>query len=202
MMQNVLIAVALLCCTVCPAQGADDGTSSLHGKIFCGYQGWFAAEGDGSGRGWFHYGARGELQPGNCKFDLWPDLHEFDPDELYPTPFKHADGTPAMLFSPMNRKTVLRHFQWMRDYGIDGVFLQRYPEETTGGPSLRHADTVLAHCRAGANAYGRSYALMYATQAGKRPGNALQQIETDWKRLVDQTGLTRDHSDHAYLTYP
>jgi hypothetical protein len=174
---------------------------TLTGKVMCGYQGWFTAEGDGSGRGWFHYTFQGEPRPGNCKFDLWPDLSEFDSDEVYPTKFKHANGRAGLLFSSMNRKTVLRHFKWMHDYGIDGVFLQRYPEETKGGPSLRHADTVLAHCRESANAWGRVYALMYATLAGKGHGDQLGQIQTDWMRLVDHAGLTRDHQDHAYLRH-
>ena len=32
--------------------------STLTGKVMSGYQGWFAAEGDGCGRGWYHWNGR------------------------------------------------------------------------------------------------------------------------------------------------
>src|SRR5260221_14656845 len=44
--------------------------STLDGKVMCGYQGWFLAEGDGSGAGWGHYGTH-DFKPGNCTVDLW-----------------------------------------------------------------------------------------------------------------------------------
>lgn len=71
---------------------------SLDGKVLCGYQGWFAAEGDGSGRGWRHYPSRGRFEPGQCSIDLWPDLSEFGPGERFETPFRHADGRVATFF--------------------------------------------------------------------------------------------------------
>src|SRR5262249_19567792 len=48
--------------------------ATLVGKVMCGYQGWFAAEEDGFGRGWYHYTARSRFEPGSCSIDLWPDL--------------------------------------------------------------------------------------------------------------------------------
>jgi hypothetical protein len=175
-------------------KGVDTGT--MTGKVMCGYQGWFTCPGDGSGRSWFHWG-RDIFEPGNCTIDLWPDMTEYDEDERYPTPFKFADGSPAYVFSSMNPKTVSRHFKWMRDYGIDGVFVQRFVTETLGEKQLFHANTALANCREGANRNGRIYAVMYDL-SGLKKGQVHLVIE-DWKMLVDNMRLTKDSNDHAYL---
>ena len=113
---------------------AGSDPAGLQGKVFCGYQGWFSAPGDGSkaaaahdnpGDGWVHYGD-GAFRPGTCNIDLWPDMSEAGADERYPTDFRFADGSTATVFSSYNSKTVNRHFAWMAEYGIDGVFLQRF----------------------------------------------------------------------------
>lgn len=93
----------------------------------CGYQGWFSAEGDGAGLGWVHYaGGRNAPEPGHCTFDLWPDMSEMKADGAFATAFRHRNGDTAHLFSPYKQDTVMRHFLWMEEYGIDGVFLQRF----------------------------------------------------------------------------
>jgi hypothetical protein len=173
--------------------------TTLTGKLICGYQGWFAAEGDGSGRGWRHYPHRGRFQPGSCTIDLWPDESELDDDEKYPTPFRHADGRTASVFSSFNRKTVLRHFDWMRQYGIDGVFVQRFGVETIHPKDLRHCNAVLTHCREGANRDGRCYAVMYDLSG--LPEGGIQTVIDDWKLLIDRMKLGRDEKDPAYLKH-
>ncbi len=173
--------------------------ATLTGKVLCGYQGWFTTPGDGSGRGWRHYPARGQFKPGFCGIDLWPDVSELDADEKYPTPFRHADGRVAHVFSSHNRKTVLRHFEWMRRYGIDGAFVQRFGVETLGPLDLRHCNTVLAHCREGANRHGRCYAVMYDLSG--LPAGGVRHVIEDWKQLVSRMRLGRDPGDPAYLRH-
>src|SRR5690349_6202018 len=81
------------------AKGVD--VSTMHHKVMCGYQGWFNCEGDGADRGWVHWTQRGGKPPGpnNVKVDLWPDVSELSPGELFDTDFKLKDGTAAKLFS-------------------------------------------------------------------------------------------------------
>lgn len=171
--------------------------TTLVGKVMCGYQGWFNAPGDGAGKGWAHYERRGRFEPGYCTIDLWPDVSELDEDELYPTEFQHADGSVAHVFSSYNRKTVLRHFQWMREYGIDGAFVQRFAVSTMRPKDLNHCNSVLAHCREGANRNGRAYAVMYDL-SGLREGQ-IEHVIDDWKHLVDRMHISRDKNDAAYL---
>jgi hypothetical protein len=172
--------------------GVDPRT--LNGKVMCGYQGWFTAEGDGAGRGWTHWASRGAFRPGSCKIDLWPDVTELDKDERFVTPFRHADGRAAEVFSSFKRKTVLRHFRWMKDGGIDGVFVQRFVTELAGPKNLRHVNVVLNHCREGANLYGRTYAVMYDLSG--MGGGQMQRVMDDWKLLIDRMQITKDP---AYL---
>ena len=178
-----------------------DGTdrSTLNGKLMCGYQGWYTAQGDGSGRAWAHYARRGRFEPGSCTIDLWPDVSELGDDEKFATPFRYKDGSVAHVFSAHNRKTVRRHWRWMREYGIDGSFVQRFAVETISPRALNHCNVVLDACREGANVEGRAYVVMYDL-SGLPAGGTARVIE-DWKLLVERMRIGRDASDKAYLRH-
>lgn len=181
-----------------PSLKGVDG-STLTDKVVCGYQGWFTTPGDGAGLGWRHYPSRGRFEPGRCGIDLWPDVTEMDEDEKYATPFRHADDRVAHVFSSHNRKTVLRHFHWMQEYGIDGVFVQRFAVETVQPLDLRHRNAVLSHCREGANRHGRCYAVMYDLSG--LPEGGVERVIEDWKLLVGRMKIGKDDKDAAYLRH-
>lgn len=176
--------------------------STLDGKVMCGYQGWFNCEGDGAGLGWIHWGKDRKSRPGpsTINVDMWPDTTELGQEELYPTEFKYADGRPAMLFSSFNHATVVRHFRWMRDCGIDGVFVQRFMATRLDPLHLRHKNVVLHNCRDGANRHGRSYALMY--DLSSMGAGEIEAVIDDWKTLVDRMRITADASYQRHRGKP
>lgn len=173
-------------------------TSTLTGKVMAGYQGWFNCEGDGAGLGWTHWADKREqlLAPGNVKVDLWPDVSECGPDELFPTGFQLADGKPAPVFSSYRRETVLRHFRWMREYGIDGVFVQRFANGLKNDAQRHHKNVVLANCREGANREGRAYVVMYDLSG--LPAGGVSQVIDDWRILRAKMKIG---DDAAYLRH-
>lgn len=175
-------------------RGVDART--LKGKILCGYQGWFNAEGDGAGRGWNHWTRERSkpLGPGNAKIDLWPDVSELGPEERFATEFKGPDGRPAEVFSSYRAKTVLRHFDWMKEYGIDGAFVQRFICDLRDPRAALHNNAVLAASREGANRAGRCYAVMYDLTGLRK--NRIGDVEDDWRALRSRMHLTEDP---AYL---
>jgi len=164
-------------------------TSTIRRKVMCGYQGWFMAKGDGFAPGFVHWGGV-DREPPRCSVDLWPDLTELGPDERFATNYRHADGTRAEVFSSTVKATVLRHFQWMRDYGIDGVWVQRFTSCVGNQRDWNYQRTcaVLSHCREGASRYGRSFAVMYDTDFDRR---AVDAMKADWARLVREMEVTR-----------
>jgi len=174
--------------TVAAAPAAEPLHPTLEGKVVAGYQGWFRAEGDGTGLGWAHYGPGRRFAPGACSFDLWPDLAEFAPEERFPTPFVFADGRSAELFSSVHPATVRRHFRWMKEYGIDGAMHQRFAVGLGAGRGAASLDLVLSHCVDAANAEGRSLTLMYDL-SGLKPGS-FPVVAADWRKQV-AAGLTK-----------
>ncbi len=184
---RIIVISVLLWNVVNSAQTVDRTT--LKGKVMCGYQGWFAVPSDSINRGWYHYQKSGVFQPGKCSVDLWPDVSELDADERYATSFVLSDNSTAYVYSSQNRKSVVRHFKWMRDYGIDGVFIQRFVTEVNGA-GLQQFNNVLAACRIGANQYGRSFAIMYDLSGMQ--ANQMSLVMNDWKTLVDKQKITKD----------
>src|SRR5947209_12740230 len=129
----------------------DVDAMTLDGKVLCGYQGWFNTPGDGTDFGFGHWG-QGLERPGGGRFvvDMWPDVAEYNPEDLREVPgLKLPDGSAARLYSAFRKVPVLLHMKWMRQYGIDGVFLSRFIGEAANPARSRHINTVLANVREG-----------------------------------------------------
>ena len=143
--------------------GTVDATS-VRGKVMCGYQGWFRCPGDAANLGWIHWSRDSrQIAPDLLTFEMWPDMTEYSPMERYAAPgFTYPGGGQAELFSSDNARTVLRHFEWMRDYGIDGAWLQHFLVDLPGGPVANRYPSrmrVLNHVRAAALSTGRVWGL-------------------------------------------
>lgn len=163
------------------------------GLVMCGYQGWFNALGDGAGRGWYHYQHRGMFKPGSCEIDLWPDVSEYK--KTYRTPFFYKDGSPAYVFSAYDYSTVDLHFKWMKEYGIDGVFMQRFVAEIRNPRGKKQFDKVLHSAMTAATKYNRAICIMYDL-SGMHPGEE-QIVFKDIDELIQKYDL----HDNKYLTY-
>lgn len=159
----------------------------------CGYQGWFTTESDGSLMSWTHWTKDGKiLSDKNCRVEMWPDMREYEASERYQTELRHADGRPAELFSSLHEKTVMRHFSWMKEYGIDGAFCQRFVTGLHDPRVMRTRTQVLSLCRNAANAQGRTYAVMYDLSGLKKGETEL--VQADWKLLQEKMTITADSS--------
>ncbi|MFT3680140.1 MAG: glycoside hydrolase family 71/99-like protein [Ferruginibacter sp.] len=133
--------------------------TTYKGLVMAGYQGWFNTAEDGADRKWHHYQRRGLFAPGSCEIDLWPDMTEYT--KQYPTPFKFNDGTVANVFSAYDKSTVDLHFKWMKQYGIDGVFMQRFVAEIRNASGKQHFNTVMKNAMEAAKKENRAICIMY-----------------------------------------
>ncbi len=188
LLRFLVVWVLLPVVAVCGAPGVEQ--DSLFGKVVCGYQGWFRCEGDGANNGWHHYAAGGRFEPGVSHIEMWPDVSELPAEERFATPFRFADGGVAEVFSSARAAVVRLHFQWMREYGIDGVLLQRFAASLRDPRFARPMDAVLSHCREAAKQSGRRWALMYDLSGTGAEG--LDRVREDWKRLVRAGDFQRE----------
>ncbi|MBO6102872.1 MAG: hypothetical protein J6P03_06425 [Opitutales bacterium] len=164
--------------------------NTLKGKIMAGYQGWFATPNDALNHGWIHWG-----DPANNMYsvDMWPYMKDYPPNAIEKVHnVKLSNGAPAYLFSSARPEIVMTHFKWMKEYGIDGVFVQRF----CGGKG-RYAtnkeceEWVLGCVREAANRTGRIWAIEWDV-SGCNEETLFRNISEDWKWLVDEFGILKD----------
>ncbi|MDR1121021.1 MAG: xylosidase [Dysgonamonadaceae bacterium] len=172
--------------------------TSYNKLVMCGYQGWFSCSGDPTGMGWVHYPHEGALRPGSINIDFWPDMTEYEKKYVAPN-FKYADDSQAYLFSSGDYSTVDLHFKWMKDYGIDGVFVQRFVSQTTGGAAKTRVNMVLEHCLKAAKKYERAIAIMYDGSAGSNQD--YDRITSDWNELVEKYKLFDNVENPTFLRH-
>jgi hypothetical protein len=178
--------VCALLLTVCHAADVVD-SSTLEGKVLFGYQGWFNCAGDGSPENNWRSWARGTPAADTLTVDMYPDLSELDADERCAVPNLTIGGKQAYLYSAWNKKTVLRHFRWMKDYGLDGVLVQRFV--TNIARKRASGDVVLKNVMEAARASGRTFAIEYDISGANRD-TFQQTMRDDWIYLVDELKVT------------
>jgi hypothetical protein len=168
--------------------------STLRGKLMMGYQGWFACPGDGSANNkWVHWFRNNTPDAAKVQIDFWPDTTEFDADELFTTSLTYSNGSPAKLYSAYMQKTVVRHFKWMQDNDLDGVFFQRFLSDLPGGNVSALRNQVATNVRVGAETHGRVFAIMYDI-SGYRTNTLISKLTNDWLYLVNTQRVTNSPS--------
>ena len=195
---SLISCMQLICCFTCNKTPEEGLTSEVRypsctGLVMAGYQGWFSAQGDEMNRGWYHYGFNSD----RVTIDLWPEMSEYS--KKYVAPFKMADGSDAYLFSSYDEETVDLHFKWMQEYGIDGVFMQRFLVEVKGGAGKRHFNKVLESALKAARKYDRAIALMYDLSGCQAAD--LDVLEKDWQELQTLFALTDTEQNPTYVRH-
>ena len=159
---------------------------SYKGLIMAGYQGWFRVPEDGV------------MYPDETRIriDMWPDVSEYE--QTYPTGMKHADGTTARFFNSSDKSTIDTHFKWMKEYGLDGVFVQRFFNSARPGEGR---NIVLRNALEAASKYERAIAVMYDLSGLKASGEDCSRLIDDWKYLVDSMKVTNQKGTKTYLSF-
>lgn len=165
---------------------------SIRNLVMAGYQGWFNTPEDGVGLGWKHFEKEKEFKPGKCTIDLWPDVSEYE--KTYETAFKLPDETPAKVFSSYDASTTDLHFKWMKQYGIDGVFMQRFVVSIRNQKGKDNYNKILNNAVLSAEKYDRAICLMYDL-SGMEAGEEDILIR-DWKELCEKYKLVSRNNNH------
>lgn len=191
---TVVVAVLTILFPLQSHPQSEVDASTLQAKILVGYQAWFTTPGPGRSERWIHWTHQHDVptgDPGNLAVEMYPDLREFESDELIPTRMT-LGREPAPLYTASHPKTVQRHARWMREYGIDGAFVQRFLRSHAGSDQdyAKQLDRALWNFREACAAEGRVFAVMYDVSGMRETEDWRTLLKNDWTALVD-TGLTK-----------
>lgn len=177
---TALSALLLAGTALVPEQAKAAESPSVRGHVYAGYQGWFNTPGDGSPiDNWRHWSGS-QPAPGKQTFELYPDTSAYPAQVLAPTGYAGlGNGQPARLFSSYPAAVIDQHFDWMRDYGIDGAALQRFGSDVTDPVRQANRNTIADRARSAAERTGRGFYVEYDV-SGLTDANLEQTLKTDW----------------------
>ncbi len=191
----VACALAATFTLTASAQASRVDPSTIIGKVLVGYQGWFRCPGDGSAaNAWSHW-SHGAPSASTVTVDAFPETSGLQAASRCLVPGMTIQGKPASLFSSYPKATAQSHFQWMRQYAIDGALLQRFIADLDG--LHRENDVVLQNLRKAAEDNGRTFAIEYdfsMSYAGVNDDDLMSRVEADWRHLVADLQLTASAS--------
>jgi hypothetical protein len=174
----------------------------IKGKLIVGYQGWFNCKDDGSPlNSWVHWGG-GTIGPrpgfGNLHFDLYPDVREYT--NTYQTGLGNLNnGQPAKLFSSYDDQVVNKHVEWMQQYGIDVVALQRFSSGVTPGSTKKaHKDGMALKIRNACEIYGRKFYMMYDLSDMAMDTSFIDILRKDWTNTITSASALNLLASPAY----
>ena len=182
--------------------------NSYSGLVMAGYQGWHGTPGDGCPHnpeeGWPHYASVAQhpfiFGPGVLRnnIDFWPNVTEY-PKTYAADGFTNPDGSTPRLYSSFDASTVNLHFNWMKQYDIDGVFMQRFVSQLTDQVALQHSSKVLASAMSASNQYARAISIMY-DMVGMDASTSADVILDDARMLLQKYSLLdRSELQRFYL---
>ncbi len=192
-MRTKIYCLFIFLCVTIFANVTAQVDNKLTGKVICGYQAWFNCYGDGSPvERWAHWAAgkyrsnEGFPAPGHLSIEVYPDISEYEPASLFQTGFSNfPDGIPAKLYSAFKQDVIDKHFEWMKEYGIDGIALQRFLGETKDGVFKKNRDSIAVKVKKAAEKYDRIYYMMYDMSA-----DDVDYFKNDWEHLEKELKIT------------
>ncbi len=88
-------------------------------------------------------------------------------------------GTPSKLFTYSGKMVIDKHFQWMKDYGIDGVAVQHFIG-SVGSTILKSPNSASLKIKQAAESTGRMFYICYDISSTGMEANWDDAIQFDW----------------------
>lgn len=163
--------------------------NELEYAAYYGYQGWHFAQGDGRqfADDWVHWFESNIPDALHIHGDMWPDLSEYDSENLYETQMLYPNGERAKLYSCFDYSTIDLHIKWMADYGIKGCAVQRFTSSIDKSNKLEQGDKKIRDVMTACEKYGVKFWIMH--DSGQGDENEYERISNDWIHLVEDLDI-------------
>ena len=163
--------------------------SEFTGKSVAGYQAWFKT--GSSTSGWFHWSGTTPPSQYTTHFEVYPDVTEYLDADLTATALANlGNNQPSKLFNSSNKSVIDTHFEWMKDYGIDGAAVQRFIGNI-GNSIVKSPSSVSNKIKESAEANKRIFYICYDTSSSGMEATWDDTIKFDWVYNVEQNDLTK-----------